>query len=306
MPTKCTERICENIRSILGCERSVKRENHPARVPVALTIAGSDSGGGAGIQADLKTFAALGVHGVTALTCITAQNPRRVLRIEPCQPDMVRSQLLAIFSELPPTAAKTGMLYSPGIIRVVAKSLRGRPLPFVLDPVMISTSGSKLLTRSALHTLGRDLLPLATLLTPNVEEAEVLCGQSISSVEDLRRAAKQLHSRFGTAALVKGGHLRGMLQAVDIFYDGTEELLLRAPFVHGVRTHGTGCTFSAAITAFLAAGVPLAQSVIRAKQFITQAIADSQRAGRHWILNQAGENSASGGLATRLRHRLRR
>jgi hydroxymethylpyrimidine/phosphomethylpyrimidine kinase len=197
------------------------------------------------------------------------------------------------------------MLYSPGIIRIVAQSLRSRRIPLVVDPVMISTSGTKLLTRSALDILARDLLPLATLLTPNVDEAEVLCGQSIRSAEDLRWAAKQLHSRFRTAVLVKGGHLSGMPQAVDIFYDGTEELLLSAPFVHGVSTHGTGCTFSAAITAFLAAGFPLANSVIRAKEFITRAIADSQRAGQHWILNQAGVNSASRGLATRLRHRLR-
>ncbi len=255
------------------------------KLPIALTIAGSDSGGGAGIQADLKTFAALGVHGVAALTCITAQNPKRVQGIESCSASIVRHQLDAVFEELPPTAAKTGMLYSEAIIRVVADYLKEHQLPLIVDPVMVATSGARLLAPQAIRTLCRRLLPLATLITPNLSEAEVLTGTQLSSVEDLRRAAKELHHRFGAAVLVKGGHLKGLREAADIFYSGTEELLLSAPFVRGVRTHGSGCTYSAAITAYLASGLALAKAVARAKEFITQAITHSQRAGRHSTLN---------------------
>lgn len=197
---------------------------------------------------------------------------------------MVRSQLDAVFEELPPSAAKTGMLYSGAIIRLVADWLRQRRVRVVVDPVMVSTSGARLLAPAAIEVLCRRLLPLAALITPNLSEAEVLTGNQLSSVEDLRRAAKQLHRRFGTAVLVKGGHLKGWREAADIFYDGAQELLLSAPFVRGVRTHGTGCAYSAAITAYLASGVPLAQAVAKAKEFVTQAIAHSQLAGGHCVL----------------------
>jgi len=255
-------------------------------IPIILTIAGSDSGAGAGIQADLKTFAALGgVHGVTAVTCVTAQNPKRVLGVQPCTLSMVRRQLEAVFEELPPSAAKTGMLYSAGIIRVVAEFFRRRRIPLVIDPVMMSTSGARLLNPSAINVLREQLFPLANLITPNVSETEALLDVKVRSVEDLRRAAKEMYRRFATAALVKGGHLRGLKEAVDIFYDGNEELLLSAPFVRGFKTHGTGCTYSAAITAYLATGLSLVDSVVRAKEFVTQAIAQSQRVGRHGVLN---------------------
>jgi len=266
----------------------VKREKHLRSFPVALTIAGSDSGGGAGIQADLKTFTALGVHGATVLSCITAQNPRRVLAVEPCSPGIVRSQLRAVFEELPPMALKTGMLYSEPIIRVVAEFLHEHRCAVVVDPVMISTSGAQLLRRGAVKALREQLLPVASLITPNVDEAEALLKTRVRSVEDLRRAAKELHSMFGTAILVKGGHLKGLREAVDIFYDGRHELLLSAPFVRGVNTHGTGCTYSAAITAFLAKGISLAVSVHRAKEFITQAIVRSRVAAGHHVLNTFG------------------
>lgn len=255
-------------------------------IPIALTIAGSDSGGGAGIQADLKTFASLGVHGVSAITCITAQNPGRVLAVEPCAPAMVRCQLEAVFQELPPGAAKTGMLHSAPIIRVLIGFFQShRRVPLVIDPVMISTSRARLLQPSAIHLLKTRLLPLATLVTPNLDEAAVLAGRNLKSVEDLRWAARQIHQRFGCAALVKGGHLQNSREAVDIFFDSKSELLLEAPFIKGMRTHGTGCTYSAAITAFLSRGDELPKAVTRAKEYISQAIAQSHSLGMHSALN---------------------
>jgi hydroxymethylpyrimidine/phosphomethylpyrimidine kinase len=258
----------------------------PKTIPVALTIAGSDSGGGAGVQADLKTFASLGLHGTSALTCITAQNPKRVLAIQACQPAIVRRQMEAVFEALPPAAVKTGMLYSAEIIRVVAAFLRThRKTPLVVDPVMISTSGAQLLKPSAVRLLKTRLLPLATLVTPNLDEAEFLTGRDLKSIEDLRWAAKQIHQEFRCAALVKGGHLRDSKEAIDIFFDGETELLLSAPFVKGVHTHGTGCTYSAAITGYLALGYELPDAVAQAKEYISQAIVQSQAVGKHSVLN---------------------
>jgi hydroxymethylpyrimidine/phosphomethylpyrimidine kinase len=255
-------------------------------IPVALTIAGSDSGGGAGIQADLKTFASLGVHGTTAVTCITAQNPKRVLAIQACGAEIVHRQIEAVFEVLPPTAAKTGMLYSAEIIGVVARFFRThREVPLVVDPVMLSTSGARLLKPAAIQLLKSRLLPLATLVTPNLDEAEVLTGRKLTSVEDLRLAARQIYREFGCAALVKGGHLRRSRDAVDIFFDGENELLLSAPYVKCVQTHGTGCTYSAAITGFLARGDGLPEAVAQAKEHISQAIAQSKGVARHSVLN---------------------
>jgi hydroxymethylpyrimidine/phosphomethylpyrimidine kinase len=254
---------------------------------IALTIAGSDSGGGAGIPADLKTFAALGVHGTSAITCITAQNPKRVLGVQACRPELLRQQLKAVFAELPPAAAKCGMLFSATNVGIVAEFLqqrRHRP-PLIVDPVMISTSGARLLRHRALDLLKRRLLPLATLVTPNVDEAGILAGRRLMSVDDLRFAAREIKKRFGCAALVKGGHLTGLSEAADIFFDGKTELLLTAPFVWGVRTHGTGCTYSAAITGYLALGFSLTDAVVKAKEFIANAIAGHREAGGHSILN---------------------
>jgi hydroxymethylpyrimidine/phosphomethylpyrimidine kinase len=259
--------------------------------PVALTIAGSDSGGGAGIQADLKTFAALGVHGTSAIACLTAQNPRRVLGVEPCPPKMLRLQIEAVFEELNPAAVKTGMLFTAENISVVAKlfqnwksKIGNRKL--VVDPVMVSTSGVRLLKPSAVRILKEKLLPLATLVTPNLDEAEILAEQQISTPEDLRSAARAIFSRHGCAVLVKGGHLKNCREALDVFFDGETELLLSAPFVKGVSTHGTGCTYSAAICAALALGHDLPRAVEIGKNFITSAIASSYLAGSHFALGQ--------------------
>ncbi len=199
---------------------------------------------------------------------------------------MVLRQLEAVYSELRPAAVKTGMLYSAALIRTVAEFLKGhQTAPLVVDPVMISTSGARLLEPGAIKLLQAKLLPLATLVTPNLQEAEVLTGMRLRTVEDLRSAAKALYQRYRCAALVKGGHLRGLRQAMDIFYDGQEELLLSAPFLKGVKTHGTGCTYSAAITGFLASGVSLSEAVQNAKEYVTQAIAQHQSIGSHTVLN---------------------
>jgi hydroxymethylpyrimidine/phosphomethylpyrimidine kinase len=253
-------------------------------LPVALTIAGSDSGGGAGIQADLKTFAALGVHGASAIACLTAQNPKRVLAVEPCSPKMLRLQIEAVFEELNPAAVKTGMLFSAENVLAVAEFFKNKKFPLVVDPVLISTSGAKLLKPRALKIFQEKLLPLATLITPNLSEAEILSGQKNSSVEEMRAAARKIHSRFGCAVLLKGGHLQNSREATDIFFDGKTELLLSASFVKGVRTHGTGCTYSAAICAALALGHDLPEAVQIGKNFVTAAISESYRIGKHFAL----------------------
>jgi hydroxymethylpyrimidine/phosphomethylpyrimidine kinase len=259
------------------------------KMPVALTIAGSDSGGGAGIQADLKTFAALGVHGASAIACLTAQNPKRVLGIEACSPKMLRQQIEAVFEELNPSAVKTGMLFSGENVLAVAKFFQNSKSKtqnpkLIVDPVLISTSGAKLLEPAAMKIFTEKLLPLATLATPNLSEAKILSGQKIFSIEEMRAAARKIHSRFGCAVLLKGGHLQNSREATDIFFDGKTELLLSAPFVKGVRTHGTGCTYSAAICAALALGHDLPRAVEIGKKFITTAIANSYRIGNHFAL----------------------
>jgi hydroxymethylpyrimidine/phosphomethylpyrimidine kinase len=229
------------------------------------------------------------VHGTSVLTCLTAQNPRRVLSVTGTPPRMIRDQLEAVFTELRPDAMKTGMLYSAGILRAVAGFLEALPPAqrprLVVDPVMVATSGARLLRPDAVRVLRERLLPLATLITPNLPEAEVLVGRPLRTPEDLRQAARQLHERHGGAALVKGGHLRGGRDALDLFYDGKTELLLTSGRVRGVHTHGTGCTLSAAITAWLARGTPLPEAVVRGKEFISRAILLARRAGRHDVLN---------------------
>jgi len=263
------------------------------QLPIALTIAGSDSGGGAGIQADLKTFASLGVHGTSAITCVTAQNPRGVRGIQACSPAIVRKQIEAVFYELRPAAVKTGMLYSAEIIHLVSGyfARHARP-PLIVDPVMVATSGARLLRPAAPALLTDALLPRAAMVTPNLPEAELLVGERLRSVEDMRRAARLIQERYGCAALVKGGHLRGLKEAIDIFYDGNTELLLAAPFIKGVHAHGTGCTYSAAITGFLARGVGVCKAVGLAKQYISDAIANGYLAGGHCAVNSFAKNVA--------------
>ena len=255
-------------------------------LPIALTIAGSDSGGGAGIQADMKTFTALGCHGTTAITCITAQNPKGVSGIQPIRPETVRKQIEAVFAELPPRAVKTGMLFSAEIIRTVADFFtHGKRPPLIVDPVMVATSGAVLLKPSAIRALKNELLPLATLVTPNLDEAEMLTGRKLKSLDDLLGAAEEIQTTYGCAALVKGGHLKLGDDAVDVLFDGKKFTILKARRVKGVSTHGTGCTYSAAIAAHLAGGDSLQRSVALAKRFITHAIAKSYRAGTHPVLN---------------------
>ena len=250
----------------------------------------------------MKTFAALGVHGTSAIACLTAQNPKRVLAVESCSPKMLRQQIEAVFEALPPAAVKTGMLFSAENISVVANFFRNRQSAIgnrqlVVDPVMLSTSGARLLQPAAEKLLREKLLPLATLLTPNLDEAEILASRKIRSPEQMREAARKIHAEFGGAVLLKGGHLKNCREAVDVFFDGETELLLSAPFVRGVSTHGTGCTYSAAICAALALGHALPAAVEIGKNFITTAIANSYRAGRHDALNPlagALTNSAGG------------
>jgi hydroxymethylpyrimidine kinase/phosphomethylpyrimidine kinase len=253
--------------------------------PVALTIAGSDSGGGAGLQADLKTFAACGVHGTTVVTSLTAQNPRQILATAPCPPKLLRQQLEAVFSELRPAAIKTGLLTNAAQIRLLAEFLGRYPeIPLVVDPVMVATSGRRLLVPGALSALCRELLPRATLVTPNLPEAAVLSGGPVQSIEAMRSTARRIHDRFGCAVLVKGGHLDDSAGATDCLFDGKRTWLLKSRRIAGVTTHGTGCTLSAAICAALARGENLADAVKQGKKKVTQAIRRSYRSGNHWHL----------------------
>ena len=252
--------------------------------PVALTIAGSDSGGGAGIQADLKTFAALRVHGTSAITAVTAQNPKGVHSIHVLPVKMVREQIESVVDAFAPRACKTGMLYSADIIREVERFFRKHRLSLIVDPVMVATSGSRLLQKSAFEEL-KKLFRVATLITPNLPETELVLGYAICSEESMRSAAKELHNQFGCAVVVKGGHLRGAKSAADIFFDGKTELLLTVPYMKGASTHGTGCAYSAAVTAYLARGSSLLKAVQQAKHYITQAIARRISVGSHEVLN---------------------
>jgi hydroxymethylpyrimidine/phosphomethylpyrimidine kinase len=253
---------------------------------VALTIAGSDSGGGAGIQADLKTFEAFHVFGTSAVTCITAQNPTQVAGIAAMDPEMVAQQVRTVCDAFPIAALKTGMLYSAEIIRAVATVIRERHLaPLVADPVMVSTSGARLLREDAIRALLDELFPLARVLTPNLPEAEILCGHPIATLEALTEAAREIAATHRTACVLKGGHLSGE-ECVDILADGGNEVVVFSlPRVRAHETHGTGCAFSAAITALLATNRRLDDAVSLAKKFVSDALARAQPAGPHWPLN---------------------
>lgn len=241
------------------------------KVPVAMTIAGSDSGGGAGIEADLKTFAALGVHGTVAITSITAQNTRAVTGVQDVSPEMVSRQIEAVVNDIGIDAAKTGMLHTSQIIEAVAREVKRYAFPLVVDPVMIAKSGAPLLKPEAKRTLIKLLLPVATVLTPNLREAEEIAGMKIRSMEDARRAARRIANLGPKAVVVKGGHMGGD-SSVDIFYqDGTYKYL-EAPRIETKTTHGTGCVFSAAIAAELAKGRSLIDAVKTAKEIVTAGI----------------------------------
>jgi len=256
------------------------------KLPVALTIAGSDSGGGAGIQADLKTFAALGVHGTSAITAISAQNTLGVTAIEELPVGILRAQIDAVVEDLAPAAAKTGMLSSPAIIGCVAAAVRHHGLSeLVVDPVMVAKGGAKLLRDEAVAALRAELLPLAAVLTPNLPEAEVLLGRAISGLDEQRRAARDLLALGPRAVVVKGGHAGGA-ESIDVLVTRDEELELPGPRVATTNTHGSGCVFSAAITAELAKGAMLADAVRAAKAFVSAAIeASLELGGGHGPVN---------------------
>ncbi len=249
------------------------------RLPKALTIAGSDSGGGAGIQADLKTFSAFRVFGMSVVTAITAQNSVGVQGVHNVPPEFVSMQLDSVLSDFGTDAAKCGMLSTAAIIRVVAAKLREyRVEKLVVDPVMIAKSGDALLERDAREALIAEVLPLALVVTPNLHEASALGGIPIGSREDMEEAARKIGKLGPRHVLVKGGHLKG--EAVDILFDGREFTAFSVPRIESANTHGTGCTFSAAIAAGLAQGRPLAEAVREAKAYVTRAIREGFSAGR--------------------------
>jgi hydroxymethylpyrimidine/phosphomethylpyrimidine kinase len=244
-----------------------------SKVPVALTIAGSDSSSGAGIQADLKTFSAFGVYGLTAVTCVVAETPGHVSKIEPVSAELVRDQIEVLLRSFPVAAIKTGLLFSAGIIAEIASMLRARgSIPLVIDPVMVATSGDDLLQGDAIQTYERDLFPLAALLTPNLGEAGRLIGKRITDLTAMREAGEILVEKYGVPVLLKGGHLAGN-DAIDLLFLKGRVIEFSAPFSRGIATHGTGCTYSAAITAGLAGGLTLEEAIQRAKKFVTAAIA---------------------------------
>jgi len=250
------------------------------RAPVAITIAGSDSGGGAGIQADLKTFAALGVHGATAITCVTAQNTYSVTAIECLKPEIVREQIRQVAEDMGIDAGKTGMLYTAEIIRAVAEETSKYSFPLVVDPVMVAKSGAPLLKPEAEEALEKNLLPVAKVVTPNKFEAERLAKMEIRDIEDAKRAAERIHALGPEAVVVKGGHLESAEESVDILYYRDEYKIFSAPRIYTKNTHGTGCSFSAAITAHLAKGEDIVSAVKLAKEFITEAIKFGLNIGR--------------------------
>ena len=246
--------------------------NEP-RTPVVLTIAGSDSGGGAGIQADLKTFAALGVYGATAITALTAQNTRGVQAVHMAPPEIVAAQIASVLDDLNVSAIKIGMLGTARVVCAVAHALsRAREIPLILDPVMIATSGDALLDADAVGCLISDLVPLAELITPNLAEAARLLGAAVATSEvQMQEQAIALIKLGCRAVLVKGGHGEGP-ESVDMYYDGRTLTRLTRSRIATRNTHGTGCTLSAAIAAFRACGMPLDQAVAAAKDYLWQAL----------------------------------
>jgi hydroxymethylpyrimidine/phosphomethylpyrimidine kinase len=259
-----------------------RRSQAAATFPVALTIAGSDSSAGAGIQADLKTFSALGVYGLTAVTCIVAETPGKVSRIEPATATIVREQVEVLAKSFPLSAIKTGLLCSGEIISAVAKAIQdvrktfAPRIPLVIDPVIIATTGDLVLELAGVETYEKELFPLATLITPNLGEAEQLLGTKIKDRRSMRVAGKELEKKFETAILLKGGHLPGD-RAIDLLFANGKVVEFSATFVRGVATHGTGCTYSAGITAGLAKGLSLEQAITEAKKFVTNSIAQHFR-----------------------------
>jgi len=241
------------------------------RLPIAITIAGSDSGGGAGIQADLKTFAALQVHGTTAITSITAQNTYSVTGVQDISLDIIRKQIIAVHDDMGIDAGKTGMLHTSEIIDTVSNIVGKLGFPLVVDPVMIAKSGAKLLRDEAINTMVKKLFPIAKVVTPNKFEAEVLSNTKISGIEDMKKASKIIRDLGPEVVVVKGGHI-SIDEAIDVAYDGRGYKVFKSPRYSDKTTHGTGCSFSAAIAAYLARKYDVIEAIKEAKKFISIAI----------------------------------
>jgi hydroxymethylpyrimidine/phosphomethylpyrimidine kinase len=247
--------------------------------PIALTIAGSDSGGGAGIQADLRTFAFHRVHGTSALTCITAQNTQGVTRVDALPPEAVVAQIQAVMTDMGVQAVKTGMLLNQGIMAAVAEQVANIPLR-VVDPVMVSRTGAQLIDDAAIATLRDRLIPLATVLTPNRYEAQILSGLEILTLDDMKAAATKILTLGAKAVLVKGGGMVNDLRGVDVWVDGDRLEILRTETVETTDTHGTGCTLAAAIAANLALGQAPFAATRSAKAYVTEALRHALRIGQ--------------------------
>jgi len=257
-----------------------------SKIPVVMTVAGSDSGGGAGIQADLKVFSALNVFGTTAITCVTAQNPSKVAGVYAVDPAMVALQIKTVFSSFPVKAVKTGMLYSAAVIRAVAHELaRKKPNILVVDPVMIATAGAQLIQKHALIVMCSEILPLATVITPNIPEAEQLCNGRITNLDEMKNAAMTIQKKFGAACVLKGGHLdcktgQSKDDVIDILCCGRDITEFRTRRVLTSNTHGTGCRFSAALTSYLVKGEPLNSAVGMAQKFVAHTLQDQLYIGK--------------------------
>ncbi len=262
-----------------------RRSRAPVTVPRAMTIAGSDSGGGAGIQADLKTFAALGVYGTSVLTAVTAQNTLGVTAVHQIPTEAIAAQIDAVLTDIGAGAVKTGMLASNSIIECVVSQLSRHTVPWlVVDPVMVAKSGDPLLEAEAIETLRSSLVPAASVITPNIPEAEALTGMNITSDSEARAAAEKLIGMGAKSVVIKGGHREG--PAADLFYDGAQFHEFTAQRIDTPNTHGTGCTFASAIAAGLAKGLGLLDSVAVAKDYVTEAIRKSFPVGQgHGPLN---------------------
>ncbi|MCC9135543.1 bifunctional hydroxymethylpyrimidine kinase/phosphomethylpyrimidine kinase [Pontibacter silvestris] len=243
------------------------------KYPAVLTIAGSDSGGGAGIQADLKTFSALGCFGTSAITAITVQNTLGVTGIHSIPPAIVQGQIKAVMDDIKPAAIKIGMVHSVELVQAIAETLQQYAyLPVVVDPVMVATSGDKLIEDSTISVLKQQLLPLAEVVTPNLDEAQILAGIPIHNLEDMKKAARLILDTGCKAVLVKGGHLQGpRLYDVYLHQNGSEQVF-ESEAIASNNTHGTGCTLSSAIAALLAKGADMVTAIIQAKQYVHQAI----------------------------------
>src|SRR5699024_1728248 len=250
-----------------------------SQLPAALTIAGTDPSGGAGIQADLKTFQELKTYGMSVITSVVAQNTTGVQDVQHISVPMIKQQLESVISDIPFQAFKTGMLANIELMDAVAEKIPGLNVPYIMDPVMVTTSGHKLIAEDFREYLRENLLSLAALVTPNVPEAEVITGESIKTPEDMQQAAKRIVDEFGAgAALVKGGHMQG--EAIDFLYDGEKMHTFSTERIDTQNTHGTGCTYSAAITAYVSQGYQLTDAVQKGKDFITAAISHSFSIGQ--------------------------